>query len=89
MHTYHIIVYIIVYHITWQYVILHKALISMPPVFFERPDPVPRISKLADRCPTAANNNECLFHRPIALNLRMSVNIDIRGGWGESDIDHK
>ena len=44
---------------------------------FQCPDPAPLIWKLAERCPTAANNNEFLFHRPIAITLRMSVNMDI------------
>ena len=49
---------------------------------FQCPDPAPLISKLAERCPTAANQNECLFHRPIALTLHVSVNIGIGGnGW--------
>ena len=39
---------------------------------FESPDPAPQISKLAERCPTAASTNVCLFHRPI----------DIRGDGG-------
>ena len=47
------------------------------------------ISKLTPRYPTAANTNKCLFHRPIALTSLMSVNVDIRRGWGESDIDHR
>ena len=51
------------------------------------PDPTPLISMLTPRYPTAANTNECVFHRPIALTLAMSVNIDIRGGGGESDND--
>ena len=46
---------------------------------FQCPDPAPLISKLVERCPTAANKNECLCHRPIALTLRVSVNIDVRG----------
>ena len=29
--------------------------------------------------PAAANKNECLFIRPLALTFAMSVNIDIRG----------
>ena len=29
--------------------------------------------KVGGKCPTAANKNECLFHRPIALTLRVSV----------------
>ena len=29
------------------------------------------------RYPTAAYRNECLFRRPVALTLRMSMNIDI------------
>ena len=28
------------------------------------------------------NNNECCFHWPVALTLRTSVNIDIRGRGG-------
>ena len=32
------------------------------------------------KCPTAANLNECLFHRPNAITLRTSVNVDIRRG---------
>ena len=44
--------------------------------------PPPRISKLPHRCRTAANENECLFHTPNALDVRMLVNIDIRGGGG-------
>ena len=35
-----------------------------------------------ERCPTAADKNEGLFHRPIALTSRMSVNIDIRADGG-------
>ena len=34
------------------------------------------------RYPTAPTTKECLFHRPIALTLLMSVNIDIRGDGG-------
>jgi len=34
---------------------------------------------LPQRCLKTANKAECLFHRPIALTLRMPVNIDIRG----------
>ena len=44
--------------------------------------PFPRISKLPNIFWTAANKNECLFHRPIALDVRMLVNIDIRGNGG-------
>ena len=40
------------------------------------------ISKLTPRYPTAANTNECLFHRPVGLILPMSVNIDIRKKGG-------
>ena len=46
---------------------------------FESSDPAPLISKLTQRCPAAANQNECLFIRPIALTFDMSVNIDIKG----------
>ena len=49
---------------------------------FQCPDPAPLISKLTPRYPTAANINECSFHRPVALTLPMSVNIDIRGEGG-------
>ena len=49
---------------------------------FQCPDPAPLISKLMERCPTAANKNECLFPRPIVLTLRMSVTIDIGGDGG-------
>ena len=42
----------------------------------------PLIPKLAEGCPTAANTNECLLCRPIALTLRMSVSIDIKGDGG-------
>ena len=53
----------------------------------ESSDPAPLISKLTQRCPAAANQNECLFIRPIALTFAMSVNIDIaKGGGGEADI---
>ena len=45
------------------------------------PDPALLMSKLTQIYPTAANNNECLFQRPVALNLGISANIDIRG-WG-------
>ena len=34
---------------------------------------------LTQRHTTAANKNKCLFHRPVAVTLPMSVNIDIRG----------
>ena len=44
--------------------------------------------ELAERYPTAANKHACVFHRPIALTSRMSVNMETRG-WGESDIDRK
>ena len=49
---------------------------------FQCPDPAPLISKLEERCPTAANKNECLFHRPIALTLRISVKLTL-GGMGD------
>ena len=39
----------------------------------------PRISKLTQRYPAAANKHESIFIRPIALACAMSVNIDIRG----------
>ena len=31
---------------------------------------------------TAAYKDECLFHRPVALTLRMSVNLDIVEHYG-------
>ena len=37
---------------------------------------------LTPRYPTAANNNECLYRRPIALTLPMPANIDIREEGG-------
>ena len=46
---------------------------------FHSPDPGPLTSMLTQRCTTAANNNYSLLHRPIALTLPMSMNIDIRG----------
>ena len=49
---------------------------------FQHRDPVPLISKLTQRHQTAAKTNNCLFHRPIALTLGMSMNIDIRGQGG-------
>ena len=45
----------------------------------ESSDPAPRISKLTQRYPAAADKNECLFIRPIALTFAISVNIDSRG----------
>ena len=39
---------------------------------------IPIPIKLTQRCPAAANTNECLSIRPIALTSAMSVNIDIR-----------
>ena len=36
---------------------------SKPFWCFQCPDPAPLISNLAERCPTAANKHECLFHR--------------------------
>ena len=52
--------------------------------------PAPLISKSTPRYPTAAHTTvRLLFHRPIALTLLMSVNVDIMGGWGHSDMDHK
>ena len=53
---------------------------------FQSPDPAPLISKLAQRYTTAANKHERLFHRPIALTLPMSVNIDIRGQGGSATL---
>ena len=50
--------------------------------FFNVPTPLPLMSKLAERCQTAANEPECVFHRPMALTLCASVNIDIRGDGG-------
>ena len=47
--------------------------------YYESSDTAPLISKLTQRYPAAANENECLFIRPIALTSAMSVNIDIRG----------
>ena len=44
---------------------------------FQSPDPAALISMLTQRYPTAANNNEWIFHRPIALTLHVSVNINI------------
>ena len=46
---------------------------------FSMSRPAPLNSKLTPRYPTAANTNECLFHRPVALTLPMSVNIGNRG----------
>ena len=46
---------------------------------FDSSGSAPLISKLTQIYSTAANKNECLFIRPIALTFAMSVNIDIRG----------
>ena len=48
-------------------------------LWFESSDPAPLISKLTQIYPAAANTNECLFIRPLALTCAMSVKIDIRG----------
>ena len=46
------------------------------------PDPAPLISMLTQRCQTAANKNERLFQRTVALTLRVSMNICVRGEGG-------
>ena len=52
----------------------------VPPKGEQRPSPYPYSAHILW--------NESLFHRPVALTLRMPANIDIRGR-GESAIDHK
>ena len=47
--------------------------------YFQCQDPAPPISNVTQRYDTAADKDECLSHRPVALTLRMSMNIDIRG----------
>ena len=41
--------------------------------------PLPQFQSSCKDTPAAANKNECLFIRPVALTCTMSVNIDIRG----------
>ena len=45
-------------------------------------------SELAQGSATAAYKSECLFHRPVALDWRMSIDIGHEAGQGQSDKDH-
>ena len=49
---------------------------------FQCLDVAPLIAKLAPGSATAAYKSEFLFHRPVALDLRMSMTLDMRGDRG-------
>ena len=49
---------------------------------FECLDVAPLISELAQGSATAGYKGECLFHRPVALDSRMSMTLDVRGDRG-------
>ena len=53
-----------------------------PGRFFKVSTSLPSFQKMAQESAAAAYKHECLFHRPIALSLRVSLTLGMAGGRG-------